>query len=97
MPLSESKPSWLRIKLPGSLNAFEMIKEIKNREINTVCIEARCPNQMECFRRGTATFLLLGPQCTRNCTFCAVEKKSVMPPDPIEPERVAQAVLRNCH
>ena len=94
MVLSDSKPPWIRIKLPGILNTPAAIKEIKSRALNTVCVEARCPNQMECFRHGTATFLLLGPNCTRNCTFCAVEKKSVMPPDRIEPQKVAEAVFR---
>ncbi len=94
MVLSESKPPWLRIKLPGTLNSSATIKEIKSRSLHTVCVEARCPNQMECFRHGTATFLLLGPHCTRNCTFCAVGKKSVMPPDLSEPYKVAEAVLK---
>lgn len=93
MVLSESKPPWLRIKLPGTFDTSATIKEIKNRALHTVCVEARCPNQMECFHHGTATFLLLGPNCTRNCTFCAVEKRPVMPPDPLEPQKVAESIL----
>jgi lipoyl synthase len=59
-----------------------------------VCAEAQCPNQMECFGRGTATFLLLGPSCTRRCTFCAVDKSVVQPVDPGEPARIAKAVAQ---
>jgi len=59
--------------------------------LDTVCQEAHCPNQGECFARGTATFLLLGPNCTRRCTFCAVGKGRIDPPSPDEPERTARA------
>jgi lipoic acid synthetase len=59
--------------------------------LHTVCQEARCPNQWECYSRRTATFLILGARCTRNCRFCAVESGSPAPPDPGEPERVADA------
>jgi lipoic acid synthetase len=57
--------------------------------VSTVCQTARCPNIGECFTKGTATFLILGPKCTRRCGFCAVPKGSPSPPDPGEPERVA--------
>lgn len=60
--------------------------------LRTVCVEARCPNQMQCFGRGTATFLLLGPSCSRRCSFCAVEKSRLYLPDPDEPSRIASAV-----
>jgi len=62
--------------------------------LHTVCQEAQCPNQMECFGRGTATFLLLGPSCTRRCAFCAVDKNPPATPDPGEPERIGRAVGR---
>jgi lipoic acid synthetase len=67
---------------------------IKGGGLHTVCAEAQCPNQMECFGRGTATFLLLGPTCTRHCTFCAVGKSAVRAVDPQEPARIARAVTR---
>ena len=67
---------------------------IKDRGLHTVCEEAHCPNQLECFAAGTATFLLLGPSCTRRCTFCAIDKSPVHKPDPEEPLRTAEAVAQ---
>lgn len=65
---------------------------LKRLGLNTVCEEANCPNRMECFSRKTATFMILGKNCTRNCTFCNVEKNSPLPLDPGEPAHVAEAV-----
>ena len=94
MPTSIPKPAWLRKKIPAAgLNA-EILATIKEGAMHTVCAEAKCPNQMECFSKGNATFLLLGPNCTRRCRFCAVEKNPVQPPDPAEPLRTARAVAR---
>lgn len=87
-----SKPKWLRRRLPAAGLHATVHAAVQGRGLHTVCTEAQCPNQMECFSRGTATFLLLGPSCTRRCTFCAVDKTPVHPPDPREPERIAQAV-----
>jgi lipoic acid synthetase len=69
-----------------------MRKLIHNNCLTTVCQEAQCPNQFECFSKGTATFMILGERCTRNCGFCAVSHKPLGPPDPDEPYRVAEAV-----
>lgn len=88
------KPEWLRRKIPNPGRAGAVSRLISDKSLHTVCQEALCPNCMECFGQGTATFLLLGPDCTRNCTFCAVGKKSVAPPDANEPDRVAQAIAR---
>jgi len=94
MSISPPKPPWLRKKIPAAgLNA-EILATIKEGAMHTVCAEAKCPNQMECFSKGNATFLLLGPNCTRRCRFCAVEKNPVKPPDPAEPLRTARAVAR---
>ena len=94
MSISTPKPPWLRKKIPAAgLNA-EILATIKEGAMHTVCAEAKCPNQMECFSKGNATFLLLGPNCTRRCRFCAVEKNPVQPPDPAEPLRTARAVAR---
>ena len=94
MSISTPKPPWLRKKIPAAgLNA-EILATIKEGAMHTVCAEAKCPNQMECFSKGNATFLLLGPNCTRRCRFCAVEKNPVKPPDPAEPLRTARAVAR---
>ena len=67
---------------------------LRANALNTVCEEARCPNLGECFSRGTATFMLLGDRCTRRCSYCSVETAKPLPPDPAEPERVAEAAAR---
>lgn len=65
-----------------------------NLGLNTICTEAGCPNSGECFSRGTATFLILGDICTRNCRYCAVNKGTPLPPDYNEAERIAEAVMQ---
>jgi lipoic acid synthetase len=67
---------------------------LRERSLNTVCEEARCPNLGECFTRGTATFMLLGDRCTRRCGYCSVSTARPLPPDPEEPARVAEAAAR---
>jgi lipoic acid synthetase len=88
------KPTWLKKRIP----AFQEIQKVKSileeTTLHTVCEEARCPNLGECFSKGTATILILGRICTRNCGFCAVEHGVPGPPDEAEPERVAQAVKK---
>jgi lipoyl synthase len=94
MPNCLPKPSWLRQKIsaPGLNQAVR--DTLDSQALHTVCQQARCPNKAECFGRGTATFLLLGPNCTRSCAFCAIAKKEVVPADPSEPGRVAKACSR---
>ena len=94
MAVSTPKPSWLRQRIPASGRNATVVAAVKGRGLHTVCEEAHCPNQMACFSRGTATFLLLGPSCTRRCTFCAVDKSRIHPPDPGEPLRIAQAIAQ---
>ena len=65
---------------------------LKNRCLNTVCEAARCPNKAECYAKNTATFLILGNVCTRNCRFCNISGGTPQPPDPLEPQHVAQAI-----
>ncbi len=89
-----NKPRWLVRRMPRPGKTDEMSGLLSDLSLHTVCEEAHCPNQGECFGRGTATFLLLGPNCTRNCTFCAVEKGGVLPPEITEPERIAEAISR---
>jgi len=67
---------------------------LREQRLTTVCEEARCPNLGECFSRGTATFMLLGESCTRRCGYCSVATARPLPPDPGEPERVAEAAAR---
>lgn len=94
MNQSIPKPDWLRIKVPAHAPTSAVIKDVSKRALCTVCVEAKCPNQLECFDRGAATFMLLGPTCTRNCTFCAVGKTAVQPLDPGEPDKIARSVAQ---
>ncbi len=88
------KPSWLKMKRRGKQYS-SVEKLVENQHLHTVCKEAQCPNQNECFSKGTATFMILGQYCTRNCAFCAVLKKKNPPIlDPKEPENVANAVQK---
>jgi lipoic acid synthetase len=90
----QKKPDWLRKKFivdPNQESVFDMIKQL---ELNTVCREANCPNCLECYASKTATFMILGTNCTRNCTFCNVSCGTPDAVDPLEPERVAEAVSR---
>ena len=86
------KPLWLKKRLPPFEDLVKVKSILDSAELHTVCEEARCPNLGECFSIGTATLLILGRICTRNCGFCAVEHGVSGPPDEEEPEKVAQAV-----
>ena len=86
------KPPWLKRRIPAG-TAYRKIPDLLRRGgLHTVCEEALCPNQGECFSRGTATFLILGDRCSRDCRFCSVAHGPSGPPDPEEPVRVAEAV-----
>ncbi len=90
----ERKPEWLRTKMQGSHTSNKVNSLISDLNLNTVCNEANCPNLMECFARGTATFMILGRNCTRNCTFCNVTSET---PDVVnlqEPENIGKAVAK---
>lgn len=91
-------PSWLK-EMVGknkaalrSSQALAAENSISLHTLHTVCHAARCPNRGECFNCGDATFMVLGNICTRGCRFCAVDKKRPLPPDPNEPQRVADAI-----
>ena len=86
------KPAWLKLNVQGDSNTVHVKSLIKDLNLHTVCHEANCPNRMECFARRTATFMILGRNCTRNCTFCNVTRNKPDPVDPNEPENVAKAV-----
>lgn len=90
--MMRQKPEWLKIQMIDPAKRARMAGLLKQLNLHTVCEEANCPNRMECFGRGTATFMILGSVCTRNCAFCAVTKGTPQPADPGEPESVAQAV-----
>jgi len=85
------KPPWLRKKItPSDHRSMEVL--LGENSLHTICEEAMCPNISECFRQKVATFMILGTQCTRACSFCAVDKGSPLSPDLHEPHRVALAV-----
>ena len=92
----QRKPEWLKISTIGDSSAGEVRKILASLKLNTVCAEAKCPNRGHCYQRGTATFLILGSVCTRNCAYCAIQKNVARPPlpDPEEPERIAEAAKR---
>jgi lipoic acid synthetase len=87
-------PPWLSKRLPREEELAEVRGALEDLHLATVCQEARCPNQCECFARGTATFMILGRTCTRGCTFCAVSGGCPEAVDPDEPDRVATAARR---
>lgn len=87
-------PPWLVQKGLNPADLAGMKSLLDGLSLHTVCEEANCPNQGECFARGTATFLILGDICTRNCHFCAVKKGQPLPLDPNEPRNVALAVSK---
>lgn len=91
--ITVGKPKWLRRSLPSGPEYEKIRQLLKKRELTTVCQEAQCPNQFECYSKGTATFMILGDRCTRNCGFCAVGHKPRGLPDEKEPARVAEAVV----
>jgi lipoic acid synthetase len=87
-------PRWLVRPIAASGRSGEVRTVLHELSLHTVCQGAKCPNQGECFADGTATFLIMGPACTRHCAFCAVEAGRPEPLDPDEPRRVAEAAAR---
>ena len=90
------KPEWLKTRPPAGQRFTHIKESLRERDLNTVCEEANCPNLGECWSGrdgpGTATFMLMGDRCSRGCNFCDVETGGMEPPDPEEPEQVADAV-----
>jgi lipoyl synthase len=82
----------LKVRLPSDGEFFRVAEIVRSGGLHTICQSARCPNIGACWERRTATFLILGDTCTRDCGFCAVAKGTPLPPDPGEPDRVAAAV-----
>ncbi|WP_291329410.1 lipoyl synthase [Desulfovibrio sp. UCD-KL4C] len=87
-------PEWLRVKIPCNKTYSATRTLVKDLNLHTVCQSAKCPNMFECFSEHTATFLIMGDTCTRNCAFCNIENGRISPLDPSEPERVAEASKR---
>jgi lipoyl synthase len=90
--LPERKPSWLKVKAPGGPQYLRLKQLMRDLDLHTVCEEAHCPNVGECWEHGTATFMILGDVCTRNCAYCAVAHGRPPKYDISEPSRVADAI-----
>jgi lipoic acid synthetase len=90
--MSDQKPEWLKVRYHRNDKFEEIEAMLDTLSLHTVCEQASCPNRMECYGRSTATFMILGRICTRNCTFCDVAKGEAQPVDRDEPLHVAQAI-----
>ncbi|NEU05939.1 lipoyl synthase [Clostridium senegalense] len=88
------KPDWLKVKLEHSDNFKKVQALTRSLSLNTVCTEANCPNRLECHNKGTATFMILGNTCTRNCRFCNVTSGTPSDVDPLEPMHIAEAIQK---
>ncbi len=82
-------PAWIKAQAPGGPEVAQLKAILRDAKLHTVCEEASCPNLGECFRHGTATFMILGDLCTRRCPFCDVGHGQPLPPDPEEPAHLA--------
>jgi len=92
MEKMNSKPPWLKVRPCGDKRYLEVRSLLKEHNLHTVCQEANCPNRGECFSSGTATFLILGPNCTRNCRFCNITHGNLSAIDKYEPENIARTI-----
>lgn len=92
MPAYVRRPEWLKLSPFDADTMSGMRRLIRGFRLNTVCEGARCPNRQKCFSEGTATFMILGSICTRDCSFCAVASGQPQVPDPHEPENIVAAV-----
>ena len=86
------KPEWLKIRLQSNEESAEVERIVKEHSLHTICSSGLCPNKAECWRRRTATFMILGDVCTRGCKFCATQTGKPLAPDASEPEKVAESV-----
>ena len=94
MHITQRKPEWLRPRVEHGADVLATKKTLRDLHLVTVCEEAGCPNLSECWKEGTATFMVLGERCTRACGFCLVDTRKPEPQDADEPKRVAEAVAR---
>lgn len=91
-PTVNRKPDWLKVRFNAGPNYARIDRLHREEGLHSVCRSAACPNQGECWSRGTATFMILGDACTRGCTFCNVARSAPLPPDPSEPGKIGKAV-----
>lgn len=87
-------PSWMRMKMPGDKRYMEVKSLVVRNRLNTICTSGNCPNIGECWAEGTASFMILGDICTRSCKFCNVATGRPLPPDPLEPGRLAETMRK---
>lgn len=88
----ERLPRWMKMQMPKG-ESYSMVKNlVAQHQLHTICTSGNCPNIGECWNRGTATFMILGDICTRNCKFCGVKTGKPLPPDSEEPRRIADSV-----
>ncbi|MFA5327328.1 MAG: lipoyl synthase [Prolixibacteraceae bacterium] len=88
----ERLPRWMKMQLPKGESYSRVKNLVAQHQLHTICTSGNCPNIGECWNRGTATFMILGDICTRNCKFCGVKTGKPLPPDPEEPRRIAESV-----
>lgn len=88
----QARPQWLKVKAPGGESFAKIKTMLRDKSLHTVCEEAHCPNISECWSCGTATFMILGDICSRNCRFCAVGTGKLLPPNPKEPDAIADSI-----
>ncbi len=88
------KPEWIRIKLPSGQETAKIKQLLRESQLHTVCEEAACPNLAECFKHGTATFMIMGDLCTRRCPFCDVAHGKPKPLDENEPRQLAETIQK---
>jgi lipoic acid synthetase len=93
-------PHWMKVHMPHGENYSRVKNLIVNKKLNTICVSGNCPNKAECWSSGTATFMILGNKCTRNCKFCQVYTMRPEPVDTDEPVRLAESInllgLKHC-
>jgi lipoic acid synthetase len=94
LSIGERKPPWLRVRADMGPAYRDIKHTMRSLQLVTVCEEAGCPNIFECWNDGTATFMINGDRCTRSCGFCLVDTRRPGPPDPAEPQHVAEAVAQ---
>ena len=91
-PLTNKKPEWIRVKGPSSNRVTAIKALLRKHDLHTVCESAACPNISECFSHGTATFMIMGNVCTRNCSFCNIDHGKPKPLDANEPKNLAATI-----
>ncbi len=88
----ERLPRWMKMQMPKGESYSRVKNLVAQHGLHTICTSGNCPNIGECWNRGTATFMILGEICTRNCKFCGVKTGKPLPPDPEEPRKIAESV-----